>query len=113
MGVIVSAMVTRIGGRRRAHLYIKEWMDLRGLSDEALGNRLEPGVARQTVHRWRHEQWRLDPYKIAAIARALDCEPQDLWSMPSRPSIDAITKRLPDEIHGDVVEFARRLAKRA
>jgi transcriptional regulator with XRE-family HTH domain len=107
----VSDMVTRIGGRRRAHLYIKEWMDHRGLSDETLGNRL--GVARQTVYRRRIEQHRLTPDKIAEFASALDCEPEDLWRPPSRPSIDAVTSDLPDEIHGDVLEFAERLRKRA
>lgn len=97
--------------RRPQHLYIREWMEVRGLSDESLGNLM--GVARQTVYRWRHEQWRLDPEKIASIAAALDTDPRSLWGPPTRPSIDAITKGLPDDIHGDVVEFARRLAKRA
>ena len=107
----VSAMATRIGKGRRQHLYIREWMEFRSLSDETLANRMN--VARQTVYRWRKEQWRLDPDKITAIAEALDTDPRSLWGPPTRPSIDAITKGLPDEIHGDVVEFAQRLRRRA
>jgi hypothetical protein len=43
-------MVTRIGGKRRAHLYIKEHMDRLGLSDETLGLRM--GKDRATIWRW-------------------------------------------------------------
>lgn len=104
-------MATRIGRRQRAHLYIEEWLADRGLSDEKVANRI--GVARETVWKWRTQQHRLNPEKIAVLAQALDIEPEDLYRPPSRPSIDAVTKGLPDDIHGDVLEFARRLAKRA
>ena len=107
----MATRITQIGRRRRGHLYLEEWFEARGLNDEKIGKRL--GLDRTTVWKWRKQQHRLDPGKIAALAGALDCEPEDLWRPPSRPSIDAITKKLPDEIHGDVVEFARRLAKRA
>lgn len=107
----VSGMVTRIGKGRRQHLYLREWMDHRGLSDETLGLRL--GLSRQTIYRWRKEQWRIDTEKMALLAEALDIDPRDLWGPPSRRSVDAITQGLPDEIHGDVVEFAEKLRKRA
>lgn len=70
-------------------------MAYRGLSDERLAGRL--GVARETVTRWRRQQHRLNPDKIAAIANALDCEPEDLWRPPTRPSLDAMVKALPDQ----------------
>lgn len=88
-------MATRIRKGARAHLYIREWMEHRGLSDETLGNRLE--TSRTTVFRWRKEQHRLDPGKIAQIASALDCEPEELWRPPGRISIDAMLKDAPDE----------------
>jgi transcriptional regulator with XRE-family HTH domain len=100
-------MVTRIGQRRRGHLYIKEWMDLRGLSDERLAQRLE--VGRETVWRWRVEQHRLNPEKIAALASALDIEPEELWRLPSRPSLDAIIKDAPDELQATAADIVRRL----
>lgn len=107
---IVSGMVTRIGPKKGGHLYIEEWMaaaDPRPVSDDELGKRL--GVARQTVFRWRKEQWRLDPGKIAAIAEALGIEPEQLWRPPHRPSVDAILKDAPDDVHETAMDIVRRL----
>ena len=59
-------MATTIYGKRRGHLFVAEWMEHRNLSDEKLANRL--GVDRVTVTRWRNQQHRLNPEKIAAIA---------------------------------------------
>jgi transcriptional regulator with XRE-family HTH domain len=55
-------------------------MEARGLSDEKIANRI--GVARETVTRWRNQQHRLNPDKIAALAAALDCKPEALWQPP-------------------------------
>jgi hypothetical protein len=89
---IVSSMATKPGIRRgaRTHLYIEEWFKERGLNDEKVGNRI--GVDRATVFRWRKEQHRLNPEKIAALADALDLEPQELWRPPQRPSLDALVR---------------------
>lgn len=104
-------MATRIGQRRRAHLYIDEWMEKRGLSDEKLADRV--GVARETVWRWRNQQHRLNPDKIAVLAEALDIEPQELWRPPSRPSLDAIMKDASDDLHETAADIVARLVKRA
>lgn len=109
-------MVTRIGKKRRLHLYIQEWMENRGLSDEQLGLRM--GVARATVWRWRSEQHRLNPEKIEALARALDLEPQDLWRPPSepilpgRPSLDEMIKDAPEDLQNTATDIVRRLVSR-
>jgi transcriptional regulator with XRE-family HTH domain len=95
-------MVTRIRRGGRGHLYIEEWMAERGLSDERLAGRL--GVARETVTRWRGQQHRLNPDKIAALASALDMEPQELWQPPGRPSLDALVI--------DAADIVRRLVSR-
>lgn len=101
-------MVTRIGRAKNAHLYIKEWQDYRGLSDEDVANRLE--TTRQTVFRWRKEQHRLDPKKIAALAWALDCNPEDLWRLPSsRPSLDVMVKDAPPAMQDTVFDVVKRL----
>lgn len=98
----MTEMVTRIRKGAKAHLYIEEWMRDRGLNDETLGGRL--GVARQTVHRWRKEQHRLDPGKIAKIAHALDLDgPETLWRPPGRPSLDA-------KMHGASDDEVKRAA---
>jgi transcriptional regulator with XRE-family HTH domain len=103
-------MVTRIGSGRRAHLYIEEWIKFRGLSDETVGNRL--GRARETIWRWRTEQHRLNPEKLAELASALDIEPQDFYRPPSRPSIDALVEDAPDDLRNTALDIVRRLVGR-
>jgi transcriptional regulator with XRE-family HTH domain len=104
-------MVTRIYKGRRGHLFIEEWMRQRNISDERLANRL--GVARETVTRWRRQQHRLNPGKIAAIASALDLEPVDLWRAPSdRPSLDALVRNASHELQTTVADIVRRLVRR-
>lgn len=104
-------MATRIGQKRRAHLYIKEWMDGRQLSDERAADRI--GVARQTVYRWRTEQWRLDPEKIAQLAAALDIEPEQLWRPPGHQSLDAIIEGASPELRDTAADIVRRLVGKA
>jgi len=104
-------MVTRIRKGARVHLYIREWIDYRELSDETMAGRL--GVARETVWRWANQQHRLNPEKIAALAYALDIEPEDLWHMPTRRSVDAILKDVTDEMHETAVDIVQRLTRRA
>ncbi len=109
---MIAVMVTRIRkGARPGRLFIKEWMDYRGLSDTTVANRLE--VARETVYRWRTQQHRLNPTKLAQLASALDCDPRDFWQPPSSPSLDAIMKRAPDDLKATAADILRSLIKRA
>lgn len=103
-------MVTRIRKPTRAHLYITEWRESRGLSVEQLAGRLD--VARETVWRWEIEQHRLNPEKIAGIADALNMEPAELYRPPGRPSLDAMLKGVPDDLYNTAADIVRRLAKR-
>ena len=113
-GSYCTGMVTKKARQHR--LYIAEWMKERGLSDEALAERL--GVARETVTRYRdvNQQHRLNPQKIAAIAAALDLEPEDLWRPPDlgsgRPSIDRMLKGAPDALVLEAAEMTGILLRR-
>ena len=101
----------RIRSHSRGHLYIAEWMEYRRLSDERLAGRL--GVARETVTRWRKQQHRLNPEKIARLAIALDCKPEELWRPPppaGRPSLDAMLEDATDDLHSMATDIVRRLA---
>lgn len=102
--------VTTIRKSTHKHLYIEEWMDRRGLNDESLANRI--GVARATVTRWRKQQHRLNPGKIAAIAAALDLEPSALWHPSHRPSLDAMVQNAPDALVNDAAEMVRLFVAR-
>lgn len=104
--VVIMATPPKIRSGAKAHLYIEEWFRERGLNDEKVGNRI--GVDRATVFRWRKEQHRLNPQKIAALATALDLEPAELWRPPARPSLDSLVRNSPDE----VVELAFDVVKR-
>lgn len=87
-------------------------MDDRGYSDENLAQRLS--VDRVTVTRWRNQQHRLNPEKIAGIAAALDLEPEELWHQPgqaTRPSVDALLRGAPDEMAQRAAEVVAILLK--
>ena len=103
-------MVTTIGQRGRAHLYIKEWMDHREMSDERVASRL--GVARETVWKWRTQPTRLNPGKLQALAAVLGIEPPDFYRPPSRPSLDAMVAEAPDDVQAMAVDIVRRLVRR-
>jgi transcriptional regulator with XRE-family HTH domain len=77
----------------------------RGLNDEALAEKI--GVDRSTVTKYRTEQHRLDPEKIARIAKALDIEPEQLWRppRPARPSLDLLLKDDSDELVQRAIEM--------
>ena len=95
----VVYMTTRIGLRRPKRLYLDQWFEYRGLNDEKVAARI--GVDRTTVWKWRSNQSRLDPDKIAALASALDCKPEQLWQLPprpDRPSVDALLADAPDDV---------------
>lgn len=102
-------MVTRLKGNARTHLYIDEWMAKLGLTDEILAGRMETN--RVTMWRWRTQQHRLNPQKIAAIAAAMDLQPEQLWRLPDRPSVDAILRDAPDEAVQRVADVASIMLK--
>jgi transcriptional regulator with XRE-family HTH domain len=107
---MVTKIRNRKAGRRPQHLYIQEWMEAKGVSDERLAGRL--GVARETVTRYRSQQHRLNPDKQAAIAAALGIEPHDLWRPPlGRPSLDAMLKGASDDAIAKLAEFAAIMLK--
>ncbi len=108
-GDIIANMATRIGQRRRAHLYIEEWIAHRGLTIPKLASRL--GVDRSTVNKWLATPSRLDPGKMEALALALDIEPEELYRPPSQPSLDAIVKDYPDDLRQKAAEIVRLLGK--
>lgn len=92
------------------YLYIDEWMIHFGLTDELLGQRM--GKSRVTIWRWRTDQKRLNPEKIAALAAAMGIEPEDLWRPPSRPSLDAIVKNATDELVNKLADVAKIMLKK-
>lgn len=105
------AKPTRIRSHHKpTKIYLSEWMEFRGLSDAQMAGRLD--ISRETVWKWQREQKRLDPDKMAALAHALDIEPEELWRPPQRRSLDALVKDAPDDIRDVAYDVVSRLLKR-
>jgi transcriptional regulator with XRE-family HTH domain len=109
----MPGMVTTIRRHAKPHLYIDEWMAAKDLNNTQVANRI--GVARETVFRWRREQHRLTPDKLAQLASALNIEPSQLWQLPppkGRADLNAIAKDLDDDQREAIELMVRRLAQK-
>lgn len=108
-GCHIGAMPARIGPKRPFRLYIAEWRESRGLSQEALGGRL--GVSDVTVSRWETGARRPDLNAQAAIAEALGVDPMDLARHPDQPSADALLRDQPEEVRETAFRMLRALIR--
>lgn len=90
-------------------LYIDEWMSHLGLNDDTLAEKI--GTNRVTMWRWRSEQNRLNPLKIARIAKGMGIAPEDLWRPPGRPSLDSLVKEADDETVQRAADVVRIMLK--
>lgn len=89
-------MPPRIYPRRQRRIYLAEWREKRGLTQEVLANRL--GTTDVTVSRWETGKALLNTNVMAAIAEALAIEPEDLYHDPDRPTPNALMRDQPPEI---------------
>ncbi len=114
---IMATRESRIGPRRPVHLYIDEWFDYFGLGDAEVALRI--GVDRSTVFRWRNDKRKLSPEKQAALATALDIEPERFWNPPPLrgekipESLDKIVGGASKEVRDAVFDFVRRMVRSA
>lgn len=96
-------MPPRIGPRKQMRLFLAEWREDRGLTQEQLAGRL--GTSHVTISRWETRKRQPDLAAQEAIAEALGIEAVDLRRHPDQPSADALLRDQPPE----VVEQAMRL----
>ena len=89
-------MPPRIGPKKAFRLYIAEWREEKGLTQQQLGDRLETSDV--TVSRWETGKRKPDLDAQAAIAEALSIAPADLYRHPAQPSADALLKGQPPEV---------------
>ena len=92
----VRGMATRIGPRRPLRLYLVEWREQKGVTQEQLATRL--GTTHVTISRWETQKRQPDLNAQAAIAEALGIELVDLFRHPDRPSADALLRGQPPEV---------------
>lgn len=104
-------MPTRIGPKRPFRLYIAEWRENRGLSQQQLGDRL--GTSDVTISRWETGKRRPDLNAQAAVAEALDIDPFDLRRHPDTPSADDLLRDQPPEIREQAIKLIIAIRKSA
>lgn len=103
-------MAVRIGPRRPRRIYLAEWRDHRGLTQEQLGQRL--GVAGVSISRWETGRVLLSTDVMAAIAEALaPMEPQDLYRHPDQPSADALLRDQPPEVRDQAIKLIQAIRR--
>lgn len=97
------------GGRTplKNSLFITEWFRHFGTNDAEVAQRI--GTNHPTVWRWRTQQQRLTPDKMAAIAKALGISPEELYRPPSRKSVDAMLNKADDDTYRRAVDIVSTL----
>jgi transcriptional regulator with XRE-family HTH domain len=100
-------MPDRIYAKNPPRLFIAEWREKRGLTQEQVGARLgpPPGVSDVTVSRWETGKRRAGLDVLAALAEALDCHSTDFFRHPDQPSADALLRDQPAEVQEQAIKL--------
>lgn len=105
-------MPPRIGPRRPVRVFLAEWREFVGLSQEALGHRIHPPVEKGTVSRWETAApGKLTLGVISAYAEALGRETTEMYRLPADPSLDAMVAGLDAESKGRAIGYVEGLKK--
>jgi transcriptional regulator with XRE-family HTH domain len=105
----LSFMPPRIGPKRQVQLFIAEWRENRGLTQEQLAGRL--GCSDVTVSRWETRARQPDLNAQEAIAEALDIDAVDLRRHPNRPSADALLRDQPPEVVAQAMKLIQAIRR--
>jgi transcriptional regulator with XRE-family HTH domain len=89
-------MIPRIGPRRALTLFLAEWREEKGLTQQELGDRLDKSDV--TISRWETGKRKPSDKAKADIAYALGIDPVDLYRHPKQPSADALLRGQPPEV---------------
>ena len=107
---IVASMGTRrTPPPREAWIFLAEWRDFRGFTQQKLGDDL--GVDKATISRYESGKRRPPINHIFALATALGITPMALFRSPSVPSLDDIADGLSEDDRRRVREFAEALRR--
>jgi len=101
-------MRKRVIPQKPRYLYLGEWREARGLTQEQVGERLD--VDKNTVARWEQQKGNRKPDIdiVAALAEVYDIEPQEFYNAPDSPSADTILRKAPTDIRDSVLTILRR-----
>lgn len=102
-------MPPRIGPKRPFRLFIAEWREDKGLTQQQLADRL--GTSDVTVSRWETRARQPDNNAQEAIAEALGIEPTDLRRHPDQPSADALLRDQPPEVVAQAIKLIQAIRR--
>lgn len=89
-------MPARIHPKRPPRLYLVEWREARGLTQQQLADRL--GTSDVTIARWEGNKRRPDLGALAALCEALGIGPGSIYRHPETPSADEMLRGQPQEV---------------
>lgn len=102
-------MPVRIGPRKPTRLYIAEWREARGLTQERLADRL--GTTGMTISRWETGKSSVNTSVMSALAAAFDIEAEELFHHPDRPSADSLLRGQPEEVRQQAIAVIKALRR--
>lgn len=102
-------MPARLAARRIRRLYIAQWRDHRGMTQEQLANRLK--TTSMTISRWERGAVALNTTVMSELADALGIEPEDLYHHPDTPSPNALLRGQPADVLDQAIRIITALRK--
>lgn len=111
----------RIGPKKPHRIYLAEWRDKKGLTQQQLADRLgDEGVTDMTVSRWEKgargdrskNAAQMNQDVKAAVAEALGIEPRDLDRHPDTPSADELLRNAPQSVREQALKVIEALVGR-
>lgn len=109
-GRYANFMPPRVRPKVPARLYLAEWREDKGLTQQELADRLNTSDV--TVSRWETGKRRPDMEAQEAIAEALGIRATDLRRHPSERSADALLRDQPPEIVKQALDYIEFFLRR-
>ena len=94
--------------RRPAHVYLREWLEYRGLNAEQLAGRLD--TSKSVVSKLINGHQRYNQDWLEQIAYALDCEVPELYRPPNAPTANELLSKMPPEVQQTAINVLIDLA---
>jgi transcriptional regulator with XRE-family HTH domain len=93
--MLTGVMIARIGPKQPLRHYLREWRELRGLTQPQLAERLD--TSKDQISRWESNKRGMTAAVMQALAEALQIEPGDLFRDPAQPSADELLREATPE----------------
>jgi len=103
-------MIEIIKSKRPPYIFLREWRNKFGLSQQRLAERV--GVNKAQVSNWESGARRPSSQNQAALAEALGLEVLELFRHPDRPSADDLLREATPELQEKVIKMIRVMTGR-